>query len=984
MKANNFFQTFKVEVLNGMQELPLGFRTMLAEGVPSTHPPRPRGKVATIYSPIDRYARDFAREYPEIGYLEEDDPDEGESLSPADDLTLSKRVQRRNARDQKDYYSAVNEDDDLSPEDLELELSQDSFNFANFKIAAMKKGLSEEQAHHQAIRDIFNSLEQREIELNLIRQQANAIGIPSFDPQQHLSYLTSLYKTVSNRREEFVFMMHRDELEESLRLKKYYGETAPVTFDQVSHFSPEEYDLFIAEHPEYKELLAQPIKVSKDSTDAEIKDSLAMEKAKKEKKAAAIAAAAAEKTRREAAAKAEQVELTEESTPEERITYYKERGIPLPKDGIEFQEEELDALIEDNGEALKRVEAYRKLLETLEEEELEALNAQAGFDLLDELDEMSIELQMEIGKELLETVPIEEEDGVVEPTNEYGNKLSDYHLAPEEDLLGDKIRAYCKEKGIDSIHMFDRPDYDEESLDFMFGDKPEVDRYDADGDADEASPSQFSKEVDSFNEKLNEMENEKWIKLDKNEFIQKVFKDNRSPFADLSVTEDGTIVKATKDDPRELFKNNYADSLWSESTNIEYPVVCSREAINQLNDKKQISPELAKYFNIEASPEQTAATEAKLQQYYESDLANLDTFNELNRFQEVPPTTYKAVLNVNKFNEAFEKTLDQAVNTLYVDPEQASTKIKSSAEVDDIDVEDAAPQGVDSNGNNSTAVTDAAASNNSETRNLLLMLKASNELDNTNEKINQISQLFEFKENEQIKSLLAEKDQLFGNKEPTVEDYLQMDEATFARISSRVSQIDSQIKQLQAVATLKENLATRYSDRYRRQKVAAIDRIRGLQRRQVELEKRLNRIEHATPELHRLVTSQQVESPLDRAAEALFEGIASVDSQRARTNIIEQHALPVSQQLIQSVWPTIDLETKKRILSQFKQQKLQQQKEQQQEQQPTDDFWYLQQQQQENNTNETNSNTNNNNNTSADQYDPKNYKNLKDLFTKQQ
>ncbi|EGG18978.1 hypothetical protein DFA_02221 [Cavenderia fasciculata] len=258
VKAKSFYSKFKKEVLMGIREIPEGFKAMIEEGAIAPHPPRPQGRLASLHSPVDLFAREFARKYPNVGYLELDEPDDGEKYKPIDESSLSIKEQRRRAKQEKPYDSGIADDDTLHDNELDLELSQDAFNYAKFKLTAMKKGLSDQQATLQATRDVFNLLEQREIELNLIREQANQIGVPSFDPMKHLQHLETLHDEVSSRHQEYLLTEQREQLEEALKYRKYYGDTSALPFELIEGFSPYELHQFISEHPEYKEFFYKP------------------------------------------------------------------------------------------------------------------------------------------------------------------------------------------------------------------------------------------------------------------------------------------------------------------------------------------------------------------------------------------------------------------------------------------------------------------------------------------------------------------------------------------------------------------------------------------------------------------------------------------------------------------------------------------------------------------------------------------------------
>jgi len=210
MSRVSFARTFRTKVKLGMKSFPSGFNSMILEGIPYMTPPRYR-HLETIDSPVLKYAQQFANEHQEIGYLSDS------------------------------------------------RLSQDAYNFAYTKVAYMKKGLNEGQATLQAKRDLVKNIEIRSMELDMIQNQALKLGIPSFQPKKHLDHINTLLEKVVQRKEEYNEISKREALEETLKIKTFYGDTTPLSFSQVSSFTPIEYFQFIKEHPEYKVILRQDI-----------------------------------------------------------------------------------------------------------------------------------------------------------------------------------------------------------------------------------------------------------------------------------------------------------------------------------------------------------------------------------------------------------------------------------------------------------------------------------------------------------------------------------------------------------------------------------------------------------------------------------------------------------------------------------------------------------------------------------------------------
>ncbi|GAM24070.1 hypothetical protein SAMD00019534_072450 [Acytostelium subglobosum LB1] len=949
MKSSNFFKTFKLEVLSGVRELPLGFRTMIAEGVPATHPPLPRARIETLHSPVALYAREFAKAYPEIGYLEMDDPSEegGDLYNPRSELVLSKRAQYLDSRTPYDSTDMVEEDAEFTEAEMELEMTQDAFNFANAKVLAMKKGLSEKQAHQQALRDTFNDLERRELELDIIRKQAKAMGIPAFDPQRHLQYLDSLYKTVVERRDEFRYIIQRDELEEALQLKKEYGENSPLTFDQVSKFSPEEFDQFIAEHPEYKDLLAQEITMNDPKNDR---------KGKKGKQA--VEEKPAQTTPRlftpmrvgpismrdmEGKGFVEIMMMMGDNFdhPVAEIVGNSDENLAagLNMFGEKYSEEYMEKEDEDDYEEseltlFRRFLVLRQLLMGLTPEELAAIKKDTGMeDIVEEVDKVVLESH----EWLLEHISMANSDNpyfATELQNENGYAPSDYSLQPANTDNMAFFSQYIKQNNL-LLPIFTGKEYDAAlSETFTQVEKirndnaDEMDKWltvggeDEDGetfqDEDGVTGSFLDQEVDNLKLKLKELDQEKWNNLDKAQFIADIFAKNRSPFHDMSVNEQGILTKTdAQDDRRDIFETSFVKELWADTESIAYPVACSREAINQLSQENQISPELAKYFNLEIKQQPISAEPLSNLNFYRSDLSNINTFQELSRFQDVPEPSTVAKIDKSKFNEVFERTLDQSLSSIYVDPHSANLekhRLSNQELVGDL-YREATGQKMEEESEESADTLDE------ESRNVLLMIQTQDKLASTTEKMAQLRRLFALEEHDKINELMEEKRALLGNNK-TMDDYLSLSDAEFDNIQKKLSDIDYNIKRLQALSTLKENMAVRYSNNYRLQKAKAADRMRQLQEIQAGLEKRLARIEEAIPSIREMKKNGTYNKAAERA-EKLYEGIAAVQENNKRKEILQSYELPVPSPVVQGIWPTVDAATKRRILAQYKEQKRQ-------------------------------------------------------------
>ncbi|KYR00474.1 hypothetical protein DLAC_02477 [Tieghemostelium lacteum] len=217
---------WKIKIKRGINRIPIGFNQILMEGIPYSLPPKPQKKLRVIESPILEYAKEFANEHREIGYL-----DDGR-------------------------------------------LSQDSMNFSYMKFNYLKKGLSFQQASLQAKRDLVKQIEIRSMELDMIQNQALKMGIPSFRPKTHLEHIDHLYQKVQERKDEFESINRRESLEETLRVKVLYNDFTPLTFTQVSPLTPKEFVKFVKEHADYKKILSYPVTEDKKSSEEEESDDL--------------------------------------------------------------------------------------------------------------------------------------------------------------------------------------------------------------------------------------------------------------------------------------------------------------------------------------------------------------------------------------------------------------------------------------------------------------------------------------------------------------------------------------------------------------------------------------------------------------------------------------------------------------------------------------------------------------------------------------
>eukprot|EP01133_Synstelium_polycarpum_P000398 gene398-471_t len=1039
MKANNFFQTLKVEVMNSMADIPLGLKTMLAEGVPATHPPRPAGKVPVVFSPIDRYAREFAKQYPDVGYLEYDEEGDGEALRPTDDLVPSRRTLMRQQRDTRDYYSAINDDDTLEDDEFELELSQDAFNFANLKIAALKRGLSMSQATTQATRDIFNVLERREIEMNLIRQQAESIGIPSFDPEKHLRYLTKLYKTISDRREEFVYMTHRETLEEVLRMKKYYGETSPLTFEQVANFRPAEFDRFIAEHPEYSEQLSQPLAISEadkakmkilnwpDEPDAKsdiaivpaghsLLPEVAAEDLMPEQGLPPRPKGMSVKDYEEAMLKANDMRRIffdrfgkrcedvsaplEQLLAERRLAERKFHKSDAAKeddfDEDEDEDDDNDGPFDENGrpgpqilEEWKKLHVMSKIVRMMSEEELLLVQYETGVDLREELNAIYIPTTRMLEEELFNWTRV---TPTVEIENELGYVPSDYALDPYKEPFFETTDVFVKNSGWQEFMadiketvdqglsnrkrlnaMDDKADLELEALDKRLAELPEDDgpmtpemlaaeetrrqlwllntgmtpeQYEAmsakeleqhkeneraaqedeeyedyeeqegdvkedgeeeeddedeDEDDEEEDDDYYEEDIEMTPEEaalakqIKEMEEKNWETTDKTQFMADIFRENRSPFNDIALDEQGRISSAPIDNGADLFKGDFLNSMWTRKSNVEYPVVCSQETIGLMAQSKTLSPELAKYFSKgsgQASADTVATASRKTASlantFYASDLADLSTVQELARFQNVPSVDQKATIDQAKFKSAVDLSIESTIPSIYLNP-----KAIIKPEVHD---------------NEAMSMTQKIAE---ETRKINLYERTISNMAAADRKIKGVAKSFA---DPAIKELLRERDALLGNS--TMDDYLAMNDETFNRMHTRIGEIEAKVRELQEAAVIRQKLATKHSSNYRQSVEKGSNFVREFQRVQERLEMRLQRIAKATPVIKRLINERVLLSERDIAREAVLEGISAKQS-IAQLEKINGRAHPVSETLIDSVWPTVELDTKKRILAQF-------------------------------------------------------------------
>ncbi|KAK5579960.1 hypothetical protein RB653_009649 [Dictyostelium firmibasis] len=210
MSGISFIRNLHIRIKNGVSTPPVGYAAMLRFGAAHI-PARKPGKIVSVDSPILKYAQDFADSHRDIGYLSDN------------------------------------------------RLSQDAYNYAGLKLSYLKKGLNEQQADIQAKRDVVKNLEIRSMELDLIQNQALKIGIPSFQPKTHLEHIETLSKKISDRKNEYTYIEKRENLEAALAIKFQYGDMKPLPFSQVSMFSPIEYFVFVKEHPEYQNVLFQPI-----------------------------------------------------------------------------------------------------------------------------------------------------------------------------------------------------------------------------------------------------------------------------------------------------------------------------------------------------------------------------------------------------------------------------------------------------------------------------------------------------------------------------------------------------------------------------------------------------------------------------------------------------------------------------------------------------------------------------------------------------